>query len=216
MAFDISTLVSAQVHDIKNELQALQTIQDELAIELSNHPQATETLKKIQSHSHILNQRLIELLSLLKLQNQDFKISEDEHWLMDTLTPIQRHFGTHHDLDIRLNFDDDINGFYDEQLVNIAIHNIATNAVNAGAKTLTITVDDSQPPSWSILTEDDGPGFSQEILDSSEWRPEGTDNGLGLYLIAQCIRAHCRAQQCGNIALANIPGGGAQHKLIFP
>ena len=200
----------------KNELQAIQSIQDELASQLQNQPEAQTTLNNIQSHSLALNQRIIELLSLLKLQNQDFKVSEDEHWLMDTLTPIQSHFSQHHNLDIQLNFDDDINGFYDEQLINIAIHNIASNASKAGATELKISVDESHPPSWSIVTEDNGPGFPQEILDSSEWRPEGTDNGLGLYLIAQCIRAHCRASHCGDIQLENLPNGGAQHKLTFP
>lgn len=216
MAFEISTLISAQLHDIKNELQALQSIQDELAIEIAQYPQATATLSRIQSHSHTLNQRIIELLSLLKLQNQDFRVSEDEHWLMDTLTPIQQHFKTHHNLTIQLMFDDDVNGFYDEQLINIAIHNIASNAVKAGATELNVSVDESNPPSWSIITHDNGPGFPQEILETSNWHPQGTDNGLGLYLIAQCIRSHCRANECGDLSLSNAPEGGAKHILNFP
>ena len=92
MAFDTSTLISAQLHDIKNELQAIQSIQDELASQLQNQPEAQTTLNNIQSHSLALNQRIIELLSLLKLQNQDFKVSEDEHWLMDTPYPHSKPF----------------------------------------------------------------------------------------------------------------------------
>ena len=216
MAFDISTLVSAQLHDIKNELQALQTIHEELASLLNGNKEAKSTLKGIQEHSRVLNQRLIELLSILKLQNQDFKVSEDEHWLMDTIAPIQQHFMRHHGLKIELDFDDDINGFYDEQLISIALHNIASNAVQAKATTLIVTVEDSHPPKWSINTEDDGPGFPQGILDSKDWLPQGADHGLGLYLIAQCIRSHCRATHCGDLFLSNGENGGAQHKLTFP
>lgn len=216
MAFDTSTLISAQLHDIKNELQAIHNIQDELAQQLADKPDALSTLSRIQNHSHTLNQRLIEMLSLMKLQNEDFKVNEDEHWLMDTLTPIQHHFQQHHSLEIQLNFDDDFNGFYDEQLINIAFHNIASNALKAGATSLSVSVDESNLPEWSIITEDNGSGFSQEILGRSDWQPQGTDNGLGLYLIAQCIRAHCRGKQCGDLQLGNTTSGGAQHRLCFP
>ena len=83
MSFDINTLLSAQLHDLKNQMQALLNVESELNEALNMNPEQQSLMDKLQQHSSNLSHRLIELLSILKIQNQAFQPNVDEHWLMD-------------------------------------------------------------------------------------------------------------------------------------
>lgn len=216
MAFDTSTLLSSQLHDIKNEMQALLSLQDELSEQLTQYPEQAAVLNRISEHSNSLNQRLIELLSVLKIQNTSFAPNEDEHWLIDTITPISHDFKRLKDFDVTCNFDPEFNQFYDEQLLEIALQNILGNAKQAGANSASIDIEEFDDGHWLIEIIDDGPGFEPEQLQQGEFNPQGTASGLGLYLIEQAIKAHKRNGNRGEIALGNAVNGGARIQLIFP
>lgn len=217
MSFDANTLLSAQLHDLKNQMQSLLIAHSELEEALDLNPQQQSLLEKVHDHSHCLNHRLVELLSVLKMQNQSFQPNIDECWLMDTLTPIAKEFYELHGVNIDLNFDEDVNQFYDEQLLNIAVHNACMNAFQAGANTITINIDERPDGRWQLNISDDGPGFNDTLLNHhNHFTPSGTQNGLGLYLIEQALFAHTRANKHGEISIQNSPGKGAILSLIFP
>jgi K+-sensing histidine kinase KdpD len=216
MAFDTSTLLSAQLHDIKNEMQALLNLQGELAEQLVDQPEQAATLARIGEHSGYLNQRLIELLSVLKIQNTSFAPNESEHWLMDTLTPIFQDFKRLKGFEVTCDIDPDFNQFYDEQLLAIALQNIFGNAKQAGANSASISIQEFNDGHWLIEVADDGPGFEPEQLKKGEFNPQGTSSGLGLYLIEEAIKAHKRNGKHGNLAIGNTKNGGAKIQLIFP
>jgi K+-sensing histidine kinase KdpD len=216
MAFDTSTLLSAQLHDIKNEMQAMLSLQDELAEQLREQPEQDAVLDKITLHSHILNQGLVELLSVVKIQNTAFAPNEDEHWFVDTLTPLINDFKRFKQFNVSADFDLDFNQFYDEQLMSIALHNIFGNAHQAGATSASITIEEFDDGHWLVEIIDNGPGFEQEQLLKGEFNPQGTASGLGLYLIEQTIQAHKRNGKTGTIILSNHHSGGAKIQLIFP
>lgn len=216
MAFDLNTLLSSELHDIKNQMQALLSVQDDLSEQLSGQSQVSELVVRMQQHSQALNHKFIELLSVLKIQNQAFKLNIDEHWLIDTLTPIIHEVHSLHNLTVKLDFDPDFNGFYDDQLLEIAIHNVLLNAKNAGASLVTITVIEHANGSWVIELQDDGPGFEPEQLEQGEFQPQGSQSGLGLYLISQSLQAHRRNDIAGQVLLSNSDHSGAIVQLIFP
>ena len=216
MAFDTSTLLSSQLHDIKNEMQALLSLQEELAEQLAEFPEQKNILYRISEHSDSLNQRLVELLSVLKIQNTSFSPSEDEHWLIDTVTPMSLDFKRLKNFDVHCDFDVEFNQFYDEQLLEIALHNILGNAKQAGASKANISIQEFEDGHWLIEITDDGPGFEPEQLQQGEFNPQGTASGLGLYLIEQAIKAHKRNGVRGSIAIDNAENGGAKIQLIFP
>ncbi len=216
MAFDFSTLLSAELHDIKNQMQALLTVQEDLADELVGHAQYQKSLDRIQKHSQVLNYKLIEMLSILKIQHQSFEPAEDEHWLIDTLNPIIHEFTELHDMKFELDFDADFNSFYDEQLLEIALHNIFVNANQAGANYFKIKIEEFDDGGWLIEVQDNGPGFDSKLLAKGEFTPHGTKHGLGLYLIEQAVKAHKRNDKSGSIVLKNNPDLGACIQLIFP
>ncbi len=216
MAFDFDTLLSAELHDIKNQMQALLCVQEDLADELVGHDQYQQSLDKIQQHSQVLNYKLIEMLSILKIQHQSFEPSEDEHWLIDTLKPIIHEFSSLHDMKFELDFDQEFNAFYDEQLLEIALHNAFMNANQAGAQVFKLRVEEFDDGGWLIKIEDNGPGFNEEQLKKGAFSLHGTKSGLGLYLIEQAIKAHKRNDKTGSISIQNNPKQGACVELIFP
>lgn len=217
MSFDINTLLSAQLHDLKNQMQALLDVESELNDALQLSPEQQSLMDKLQRHSNNLSHRLVELLSILKIQNQAFQPSVDEHWLMDSVSPLAKEFFELHGLNIEANFDHDFNQFYDEQLLNIALHNACMNALQAGANKVTIEVEEHNKGQWVVIISDNGPGFeSSQIDDQGDYNPHGTDNGLGLYLIEQALKAHKRNGKTGSIDICNLPSEGAQLRLIFP
>jgi len=217
MDFNANTLLSAQLHDLKNQMQALLDVESELSDALSLTPQQQSLMDKLQQHSHSLSHRLVELLSILKIQNQAFKPSIEEHWLMDTIAPLVKEFFQLHGLSIEANFDDDINQFYDEQLVVIALHNAFLNALQAGASKVRIDVEEHDDGHWVIALHDNGPGFdNSQISNQGNYLPHGTDSGLGLYLIEQALKAHTRKQKTGSIEIGESCMNGALLRLIFP
>ena len=215
MSLDHTTLVSAQRHDIKNEMQVMQNLQDELVEFLAGQLRGLDVLNNLQKHSQALSQRLVELLSMLKLQNGDFQVNEDEHWLVDSLTPWKQSFERFEALTIHLPDDDEFSAYYDEQLLLIALNNIAMNALQAKATELWISIS-SQDQSWSLICEDNGNGFDDTALEDQKMVPQGTQSGLGLYLISQVIEAHKRGNRQGLVRLENGDRGGAKVSLNFP
>lgn len=217
MSFDINTLLSAQLHDLKNQMQALLSVESELNDALSLNPEQQSLMEKLQRHSNNLSHRLVELLSILKIQNQAFKPNIDEHWLMDTLAPLSQEFFQLHGLLIESTFDDDANQFYDEQLLGIALHNAFMNALQAGANKVSVQLEEFDDGHWVLTLQDNGPGFEEsQIDDQGDFYPNGTQNGLGLYLIEQALKAHTRNGKSGAIEINNQTQQGALLRLIFP
>ncbi|MFT6154540.1 MAG: K+-sensing histidine kinase KdpD [Bermanella sp.] len=216
MTFNSTTLLSSQLHDIKNEMQAILSLQDELAELLTELPEQATILTNISKHSESLNQRLVELLSVLKIQNTSFAPNENENWLIDTITPIVNDQKRLKQFAVIPEFDLEFNQFYDEQLVAIALNNIFGNAHQAGATEARVKVEEFNDGHWLIEIVDNGPGFKPEQLLKGEFNPQGTASGLGLYLIQQAIKTHKRNGNYGSITLENHSNGGAMIKLVFP
>ena len=217
MSFNLNTLLSAQLHDLKNQMQALLNAESELCDALTLNPSQQVFMDKLQRHSSNLSHRLVELLSVLKIQNQGFTPSINEYWLMDIVTPLAQEFQQLHGFKIQCHFDEDSNQFYDEQLLSIALHNACMNALQAGANTMNIDLEEHTDGHWILVLQDNGPGFKDEqINDQGSFSPQGTDSGLGLYLIEQALKAHTRNQKTGGIEINNHVNNGAQLRLIFP
>ncbi len=216
MAFDYNTLLSAELHDIKNQMQALLNAQEDLNNAIKEAPQFQGFMDNVQQHSQLLNHKLLEILSILKIQNQAFTPTEDEHWLLDTLNPVIHEFSHSHGLTVTHEIDPDFNSFYDEQLLEIAIHNSFMNAKQVGAKHINVSIEEFPDQHWLINIQDDGPGFQESQLVESSFAIQGGKSGLGLYLIQQALHAHKRNDHHGSINIKNNDNEGACIQLIFP
>ncbi|EAT10695.1 hypothetical protein HF888_00340 [Bermanella marisrubri] len=216
MAFDDSILISGQLHDIKNQIQALLSDQHDLNEAIDHAHPARPIVEKLNLHGQGLKQRVVELLSILKLQHSGFKPCMEEHWLSDTLEPIINDYTQIHDVSVDLEIDEDFNSFYDDQLLSLAVRNALSNADQAGATNVKIFVEEYDDGHWRLFFIDNGPGFNDSVLNQTQFIPQGTDHGLGLYLIQQVMKLHKRKDNIGFIELGNHEQGGAQLSLVFP
>lgn len=216
MAFDDSILISGQLHDMKNQLQSLISDQQELNELIDDQHAARSVVEKLNLHSQNLKQRVVELLSILKMHHAGFNPSMVEHWLNDTLEPVIQEFSQLNTLNVEPEIDDDFNAFYDDQLLSLAVRNALSNAQQAGATNIKIFVEEYDDGHWRLFFIDNGPGFDDELLQQSHFMPKGTDHGLGLYLIQQVMLHHKRKDSTGFIELGNHEHGGAQLSLVFP
>ncbi len=221
MAFDVNTLLSAELHSIKNQMQALLSAQSDLADALADHPEFQKQIQQVQSNGQQLSHNIIELLSVLKIQNTAFEPNIDENWLCDTVAlVIQGLSGVGKNTTIHMDFDPDLNGFYDEQLISIAIHNCFVNAIHAGATEIHVDVREEPQGSLSILIKDNGEGFNDIQLEQGDFNPKGAASGLGLYLMDQALAIHTRTINGnllrGSVKVANLDEGGACITLFIP
>ncbi len=217
MPFDVNTLLSSELHSIKNRMQALLSAQSDLADMLKDQPEYQAPLKSIHRNSQQLNQQLVELLSILKIQHTAFTPNIDENWLCDTVASVIQELALGPDgPTINLDFDHEFNGYYDEQLISIAVHNALINAINAGANNVSIAVEEEDNGSFMLLISDDGPGFPDAMLDNRTFNPQGTGSGLGLYLMSQALEAHHKDDLKGSLTIRNRREGGAVVELLVP
>lgn len=222
MAFDISTLLSSELHSIKNQMQALLSAQLDLADALSDRPEYAKQINLCQRNGQLLNHKMEELLSILKIQNSAFQPQIDECWLCDTLALVIQDLGVllGKQTRIHLDFDQDLNGFYDEQLLSIAIHNALMNAISAGAQEIHIEIEELAHGSLNIFIMDNGRGFKEEQIELQDFSLHGAGSGLGLHLMDQAIAAHIRQVDGntvhGTLTISNHSQGGGKVTLFVP
>src|SRR5690554_5590242 len=99
------------------------------------------------------------------------------------------------------NIDDDCQGFYNEQLVQLALVTIITNSVQAGATEINISADNSD--GLVIHIEDNGHGFSEKILTGEKQTTKYDGSGLGLYFVRLIAEHHKQGDKQGHIKYGN-------------
>ena len=208
-------LVAAVAHDLKNQLQALNNQQDHV---LQSIPaQYHELLLPMQRKTQQIKDDALRLVSLFRLEHHQ-KFPMDEGWPRDTVADAVE-FATLQYPDVRItnHVDIDAQGFYNEQLVQLALVTLMSNSAQAGASQIDIHADAQTDNSNSVrLTlTDNGPGFEEEILNGNldTTKPDGT--GLGLMFVEMICQAHEGGGRKGDLTYGNTEGG-AQASLYLP
>lgn len=97
-----------------------------------------------------------------------------------------------------------------------ALHNLASNALQAGARTLRIGIECGRPGTQHVdlLVIDDGPGIASELRErvfDAFYTTRSGGTGLGLAVARTVARAHH-----GDLLLDSEPGGGSRFTLRLP
>lgn len=206
-------LVAAYIHDLKNQLQTLTSQQDVLINELPEEYQIK--LMPMLSQTHQIKRDTLRLVSLFRLEN-NHRINMDDAWPRDTANDaIESCLVQFPSLQIDNQISIDAQGFYNEQLIQLAFVTLITNSAQAGAKSLILTGEENDNQSLNIFVQDDGPGFDPDILEGLTDTTKSEGTGLGLYFVEMICNAHQSSGKQGKLTINN-NHDGALASLFLP
>ncbi len=220
-----STVLASSVHDIKNSLgMLLQSIDAVIERVPPDQRPGFHELAVLQYESARVNNSLVQLLALYKLDNEQLPLNIGYHMVEDFLQEqslrnqsllMLKEIG----LDIEV--DPDLAWYFDDELVGSVIDNIIANSIRyTHSKLLLRAFVEGEQLVLSIA--DDGPGYPRAMLEQSDRYLLGINRstgstGLGLFFAGQIARLHRRGDCHGHVELGNggvLPGG--EFRLYLP
>ncbi len=222
---DFSLVLASSVHDMKNSVGMLLA---SLEAVIESSPPTNEEQSRNFSTLHYeasrINGELIQLLTMYRMQNEFLPVRVDEHYVVDVL---EDQIARNHVLmetggvELTLECDDNLNWYYDLDLIGSVIHNILVNCVRYTKTQIRVSanvVDDF----LCFTIEDNGPGFPPNMLEKPSCLVEEAQvskggTHLGLYFAERIAAMHKQHNRKGYIKLENGGSlGGGVFKLYIP
>lgn len=218
---DLQSLTAAGIHELKNLLGQLTLSLDEIA--QADCPGVASQIASARFASRRIADRMVELLTLYKLDGGKQAFTMDAHSPADFLEDVQQeaHSLAAGRLTVGMACAADATPFwfFDRELVQGALMNAIHNALLHARSRITLQMQTHE--GWlKFSVEDDGPGYPPELLQADLAAPRAsnssTGTGLGLYFAQAVAKAHENKGRVGQVELANAAGGGAVFGLLLP
>jgi len=215
-------ILASTVHDIKNALSTLL----ELAQRLRQKPLLGEDadLRQLEFEAIRINQSLMQLLVMYKVDQNAFGLMVDVHPATDVLEEImaqQRGLLALKSLQCSLECVDDLMCYCDFQYLSHVLASVLNNALRYSHQTLLMTA--YEEAGYVVFAiEDDGDGYPDGLLKTDWQQPLSVDwagghTGLGLFFAAMIAGLHKNGSRHGTIRLDNQSRlGGARFRLFLP
>ncbi len=181
-----------------------------------------QQLTTIQYELRRINNALIQLLSLYKMQTDLFSINIDQYNVYDFLdeliinnTPLNSQSG----IQIHLHCDDDLDWFFDKDLIAMLINSSLNNAIRYARNTIYLSAQITNEQ-LKITIEDDGDGFPQKMFNQAEdletiINSSTGSTGLGLYFAQKIACLHKNREKHGVTRIDNQSSLGGGRFLLF-
>lgn len=221
LAIHFPAILASSVHDMKNSLTNLRALINQLE---SQHPEfKPPEFKQLEFESNRLNNSLMQLLTLYKIDASQFNVNIDECCVRDILDDIvaqQSSLLALSEIELIAECDDDLFCFCDSTLISNAISTLVNNAQRyCKSKILLSAKQDGEYIAFYI--EDDGAGYPENFIADTQ-HATGIDlasgnTGLGLYFVATIAKMHRNGDSIGFIQTDNLSSlGGARFSLYLP
>lgn len=203
-----SDILASTIHDMKNSLSMVVNTLDELLVE--NAYREDTRLSTLQHESKRLNNNLIALLSLYKIDNKRLSANIEEINVADFLEEVvidNQTLAAAKGISLDYDCDEMLVGYFDEWLIRGVLNNLIGNSLRYTASRILIRAE--MVNDYLVLRiEDDGAGFPQQMIDAQAAfnRNESLNEGqtqLGIYFAAMVARAHNNGAKQGYIELSN-------------
>jgi signal transduction histidine kinase len=217
-------MAAAIAHEVKNPLASIEVMAGVLRRQLTDRPDAMETLGDIIKESKMANAIVVEVLEFvrpIRLQVEPLEVAEAARDAIQGLD--------HGAAQVRLQVDDGVPELMaDPHQLRQLFTNLLTNAIEAIGPGEPVDVRISylsedaepagagQPPLAQVKIEvrDQGPGISEDDLERIfspffTTKPQGT--GLGLSIVRKVVDAHD-----GIIDATSAPGRGTTFRVTLP
>lgn len=215
---DFSSILASSIHDMKNSLGMVLSSLDAIVDEESNSCSCTpEMAAQIQYEAKRVNDNLVQLLTMYKLDNQYYSVNQAELDLADFLEEsylLNKPLLGHKNIQADIVCESDLFGYFDRELMTGVINNLVTNAVRYSKQRISLNAAFKEGY-LCLSVEDDGPGFPERMLRTDF---EGDDEldmvsghtKLGLFFCTMVARLHTIGDRQGFIKLDNNSrlGGG--------
>jgi signal transduction histidine kinase len=220
--------LASSIHDMKNSLSMLNHSLNQIldTPEVDKNclvSYQTPSLKKhvgiVRYESTRVNNTLIQLLALYKLEKQELLFNPNYYNLYDFVE--EQRLSIFLLLDIKsvqcnIQIDHSLMVFFDASLLSIVIENILTNTIRYSIKAITISAK-VKNKGFSLYINDDGSGYPLSILEQINTHKTHIDmltgsTGLGLHFARRIAEMHLNQSKKGHIHIRN--GGNLKGGLF--
>jgi K+-sensing histidine kinase KdpD len=181
-------------------------------------------LATLQYEAERVNNDLIQLLGIYRLENQQLRLQVDEQYVSDFLEEQAARYGTLFEsrgIAIELACDADTIGYFDHDLVAGILNNTLANAARYTKDALKLQAEFED--GWLVISlADNGRGYPKAMLDAPGEILSGINfqtgsTSLGLFFSAKVAALHVQGDKQGRIELTNGGElGGGIFKIYLP
>lgn len=203
-------VLASIIHDMKNSLgmviNTLEEVTDDTGLQFTDRAKVTA----LQHEAKRLNNNLIELLTLYKIENERVSANIEELSVSDFLEDIVAEnsaTATAKGIEISFRCDPYLNGFFDDGMIRGVINNLIGNGMRYTRDLLLVTAEEVD--GYLVISVDDnGKGFPNEMLQAQQAGEqidaftEGRTQ-LGIYFSSMVAKMHRNKEREGFIRLGN-------------
>jgi two-component system sensor histidine kinase SenX3 len=225
-ALEFSTYLASLAHDMKNSLSQLLNTTDEILGRCSSDScPSYNLLSRLQFESKRVNNNLIQLLTLYKMDKAQLTLNIDFQGVRDFVDetilynkPLLESRGIHVEIDCP----DNLSWFFDRDLISGVINNVLNNAFRYAKDAIKISVRKDDQGFLVIQIDDNGAGYPEHMINAVPLSPLKTSfltggTGLGLYFAYTVVKLHKNKGREGYILIRNIENqGGGSFSLFLP
>ncbi len=218
------TVLASTVHDMKNSLGLLLARLEDITLQLEREHSLNSPVSALRYEAGRINTLLMQLLSLYKLERDQLVVSPVE---VDVIEFVEDCIAAHaavasqSGIALEQDCDEELLGFFDPDLVGIAINNILGNSIRYSRSRVLLAVRPGDE-GLEFTIADDGEGYPQEMIENQgqyarRINSSSGSTGLGLFFSDTVAQLHRRGERTGRISLDNgEPLGGGCFRLILP
>jgi K+-sensing histidine kinase KdpD len=204
-----SLVLASAVHDMKNSLGMLLNSLDELRQENEDSLGNSRKFNTLQYEAERMHSDLVQLLGIYRMDQKHLTAHTEEQFVPDFLSEhLARHTPLLEGLGIACSVEsDNINGFFDPDLLTGVLNNTINNAIRYTRSRITLTA--REEDGYLVIgVEDDGDGYPEHMQRSGPLPFKSLDfkNGstsLGLYFASSVAAMHTNGDRTGSIRLTN-------------
>ena len=215
---EFSTVLASSVHDMKNSLNMLLGTLDDIMMQCGDKDcPSSPKFTQLQYEGQRVNNHLIQLLAIYKIENAMYSPHIAEHSLQDFLEEcaiISEALLAPKGIGIECVCEADLIGFFDREMVSGVVNNVVNNAYRYSKDKIRLSA--QQQGAYVVISiEDNGRGYPANMLCEHSDQLTGINfksgsTGLGLYFSSLVAKMHKSKGKLGYIACNNngIDGGG--------
>jgi len=215
---EFSTVLASSVHDMKNSLGMLLGTLEDITMQCGGQDcPSSPKFAQLQYEGQRVNNHLIQLLAIYKIENSMYSPNIAEHSLQDFLEESAMQSEAllaPKGIDVECDCDPQLIGFFDREMVAGVVNNVVNNAYRYSKDKIRLSA--AQHGDHVVISvEDNGRGYPPNMLCEHSDQLTGINfkagsTGLGLYFSSLVAKMHKNKGRQGYIACSNngIDGGG--------